>query len=124
MPDGDVTEAVRVLRGRKAREAAAADPAQTDIEAATGVSDAQRRREAEASGIAADRLRSIVERIERLQEERKALGEDVKDIFGEAKSAGFDVKVLRRVLQLRKMEPAVVDEQDALLDLYRRALGM
>ncbi len=75
-------------------------------------------------GVAADRLRSLIERIERLEEERKALGSDVKDIFAEAKSAGFDVKVLRQLIRIRKEEPAEVEEQETLLDLYRRALGM
>lgn len=74
--------------------------------------------------IAADRLRSIVERIERLEEERKALAGDIRDIYAEAKSAGFDVKVLRQVIRLRRQEPAEVEEQETLLDLYRRALGM
>lgn len=74
--------------------------------------------------IAADRLRSIVERIERLEEERKALGSDIKDIYAEAKSAGFDVKVLRQLIRLRKQEPAEVEEQELLLDTYRRAMGM
>jgi uncharacterized protein (UPF0335 family) len=78
----------------------------------------------EVGGIAADRLRSIVERIERLEEERKALGNDIKDIYAEAKSAGFDVKVLRQIIALRRKEPAEVEEQETLLDLYRRALGM
>jgi uncharacterized protein (UPF0335 family) len=86
---------------------------------------AQRPKPAEdVGGIAADRLRSIVERIERLEEERKALASDIKDIFTEAKSAGFDVKVLRQVIKLRKQEPADVEEQETLLELYRRALGM
>jgi uncharacterized protein (UPF0335 family) len=76
----------------------------------------------EVGGIAADRLRSIVERIERLAEEQKALAADVADIFTEAKSAGFDVKVLRKVLALRKLDTAALQEQDNLLDLYRRAL--
>jgi uncharacterized protein (UPF0335 family) len=80
--------------------------------------------DAEVGGIAADRLRSIIERVERLEEERKALAGDIKDIFAEAKSAGFDVKVLRQVISLRKKEPAEVEEQETLLDLYRRALGM
>ncbi len=75
-------------------------------------------------GIAADRLRSIVERVERLEDERKALAADIKDIFTEAKSAGFDVKVVRAVLALRRKEPAEVEEQQTLLDLYCRALGM
>ncbi len=75
-------------------------------------------------GIAADRLRSIIERVERLEEERKALAGDIKDIFTEAKSAGFDVKVIKKIIQLRKQEPAEVEEQETLLDIYRRALGM
>ncbi|MGE0416891.1 MAG: DUF2312 domain-containing protein [Acetobacteraceae bacterium] len=76
----------------------------------------------DVGGIAADRLRSIVERIERLEEEKKALSGDIKDIFQEAKSAGFDIKVLRQVIRLRKMDQAALQEQDTLLDLYRRAL--
>ena len=79
---------------------------------------------AAAGGIAADRLRSIIERVERLEEERRALGSDIKDIFAEAKSAGFDVKVVRQIIRIRKQEPADVEEQETLLDLYRRALGM
>ncbi len=75
-------------------------------------------------GIAVERLRSLIERIERLEEERKALGNDIKDIYGEAKSAGFDVKVLRTIIRLRKQEPAEIEEQETLLDVYRRALGM
>ena len=74
--------------------------------------------------IAADRLRSLVERIERLEKERKALTSDIKDIYGEAKSAGFDVKVMRQIIRIRQMEPADVEEQETLLDTYRRALGM
>lgn len=78
----------------------------------------------EVGGIAADRLRSLIERIERLEEERKALGSDIKDIYAEAKSAGFDVKVIRQIITIRKREPAEVEEHESLLDLYRRALGM
>lgn len=74
-------------------------------------------------GIAAERLRSLVERIERLEEERRALGGDIKDIYSEAKSAGFDVKVMRQLIRQRRQEPAEVEEQESLLDLYRRALG-
>ena len=80
--------------------------------------------ETQAGGIAADRLRSLVDRIERLEEERKALGNDIKDIYSEAKSAGFDVKVLRQLIRIRKQEPAEIAEQETLLDVYRRALGM
>ncbi len=79
---------------------------------------------ATTGNIAADRLKSIVERIERLEEERKALGSDIKDIYAEAKSAGFDVKVLRQLIRLRKQEPADIEEQETLLDVYKRALGM
>lgn len=78
----------------------------------------------EVGGVAADRLRSIVERVERLEEERKALAADIKDIFHEAKGAGFDVAVLRQIIAMRRKEPAEVEEQETLLDLYRRALGM
>jgi uncharacterized protein (UPF0335 family) len=77
-----------------------------------------------SGGIASDRLRSIVERIERLTEERKALGSDIRDIFQEAKSAGFDMKVLRQLISTRKQESAEVEAQESLLDLYRHALGM
>ena len=120
----DVQQAVRTIKGRAYREEALADADQADIEGITGVSEAQAEREAEAGGIAADRLRSIVSRIERLETERKELADNVKDIFTEAKSAGFDVKVLRHIISIRKKEPAEVEEQMTLLDLYRRALGM
>jgi uncharacterized protein (UPF0335 family) len=78
----------------------------------------------QVGGIAGDHLRSLIERIERLEEERKALGNDIKDIYAEAKSAGFDVKVLRQLIRIRKQEPADVEEQETLLDLYKRAIGM
>jgi uncharacterized protein (UPF0335 family) len=80
--------------------------------------------ETEVGGIAADRLRSIIERVERLEEERKALANDIKDVFTEAKSAGFDVKVVRQIIAIRKQDAADVEEQEALRDLYRQALGM
>ena len=82
------------------------------------------REDTKTGGVAADRLRSIVERIERLEEERKALGGDIRDVFTEAKSAGFDVKALRAIISLRKREPAELQEHETLLDLYKRALGM
>ncbi len=74
--------------------------------------------------VAAERLRGLVERIERLEDERKALAGDIKDIYAEAKSAGFDIKVLRQLIRIRRQEPAEVEEQETLLDVYRRALGM
>jgi uncharacterized protein (UPF0335 family) len=79
---------------------------------------------AQWGNISAERLRSLIERIERLEEEKKALSSDIKDIFAEAKSAGFDVKVMRQLIRLRKQEPAEIEEQETLLDVYRRALGM
>ena len=82
------------------------------------------RSDTKTGGIAVDRLRSIVDRIERLEEERKALGGDIRDIYAEAKSAGFDVKVLRQLIRIRRQEAAAVEEQETLLDVYRRALGM
>lgn len=77
-----------------------------------------------SGGIAADRLRSIIERVERLEEERKALASDIKDIFSEAKSAGFDVQVIRQIITIRRKDPKEVEEQESVLDTYRRALGM
>jgi uncharacterized protein (UPF0335 family) len=74
--------------------------------------------------VAAERLRSLVERIERLDEERRALANDIRDIYAEAKSAGFDVKVLRTLIRIRKQEPAEIEEQETLLSVYRHALGM
>lgn len=74
--------------------------------------------------IAADRLKSFVERIEKLEEERKAIGGDVRDVYAEAKGAGFDVKTMRAVVRLRKLDAADREEQDTMLDLYKQALGM
>ena len=75
-----------------------------------------------STGIAGDRLRSLVERIERIEEEIKGLSDDKKDIFMEAKGEGFDVKILREVLRLRKKDKEQRDERGALLDLYMHAL--
>jgi len=79
---------------------------------------------AQWGNVSAERLRSLVERIERLEEERKALASDIKDIYAEAKSAGFDVKAIRALVKERKSEPADMEEFLTLLDVYRRALGM
>jgi uncharacterized protein (UPF0335 family) len=75
-------------------------------------------------GIAGDRLKSFIERIERLEEERRALGNDLKEIYAEAKGNGFDTKIIRQVIRLRRMDKDDLDEQETLLDIYRRALGM
>jgi uncharacterized protein (UPF0335 family) len=79
---------------------------------------------AEVGGIAADRLRSIVERIEKLEEEKAAMAADIRDVYAEAKGNGFDVKTLRQVVRLRKLDAADRDEQEALLDLYKRVLEL
>jgi uncharacterized protein (UPF0335 family) len=79
----------------------------------------------EATGvIARDQLKSIVERIERLEEEKQALADDIKEVYGEAKGNGFDTKTLRAVIKLRKQDTAERQEAEALLDLYMQALGM
>ena len=75
----------------------------------------------DVGGIAADRLRSLIERIERLEEEKKAIASDIRDIYAEAKGAGFDTKIMKTIIKLRKMNAADRDEQDMLLDTYRRA---
>ena len=79
---------------------------------------------AEPGGIAAAQLKSIIERIERLEEERKALADDIRDVYAKAKSNGFDTKTLRSVVRLRSQDHAEREEQAALLDLYLHALGM
>jgi uncharacterized protein (UPF0335 family) len=79
---------------------------------------------AKTGGIHADRLRQIVARIERLEEEKAALAADIREVYAEAKGAGFDTKILRQVIRLRKLDRADLQEQEALLDTYRRALGM
>ena len=79
---------------------------------------------ADVGGIAGDRLKSFIERIERLEEEKKALANDIKEVYAEAKGTGFDTKIMRQVIRLRKMEKADFQEQEAILDLYLNALGM
>ena len=79
---------------------------------------------AKTGGIAADRLKQIVARIERLEEDKKAVADDIKEVYAEAKGAGFDTKILRQVIRLRKLDRAEYQEQEALLDLYLQAVGM
>ncbi|MEO6396174.1 MAG: DUF2312 domain-containing protein [Devosia sp.] len=75
-------------------------------------------------GVAQDQIRAFVERIERMEEEKRAIADDIKEIYAEAKGNGFDTKVLRQVVRVRKMDRAERMEQEALLDLYLAALGM
>ncbi|HUZ33438.1 MAG TPA: DUF2312 domain-containing protein [Xanthobacteraceae bacterium] len=79
---------------------------------------------ANVGGIAGDRLRSFIERIERLEDERRALSEDIREVYSEAKGAGFDVKVMRQIVRIRKLDDTERDEQEALLETYMAALGM
>ena len=78
----------------------------------------------EVGGIAADRLRQFIERVERLEEEKAALASDVREVYAEAKSVGFDPKIMRQIVRLRKMNEADQQEMEALIDVYKHALGM
>lgn len=75
-------------------------------------------------GIDVNRLTSLIERIEKLNEEKEGISSDIRDIFAEAKSAGFDVKIMRAIIKLRKMNAADRDEQEFLIETYRKALGI
>lgn len=76
------------------------------------------------SGFAKEQLSSFVNRVERLEEERAALTADIREVYAEAKGSGFDTKILRQVIRLRKLDKADFQEQEAILDLYLTALGM
>ena len=78
----------------------------------------------EASFIARDQLRAFIERIERLEEEKKTIADDIKDVYSEAKSTGFDPKILKQVIAIRKQDSDERAEHDAILDTYLIALGM
>jgi len=78
----------------------------------------------DVGGIAVDRLRSFIERIERLEEEKKGLQDDIKEVYAEAKGTGFDAKIMRQIVRLRKMDKNDLQEQEAMLELYKQALGM
>jgi len=78
----------------------------------------------DVGGVAGQRLRAFIERIENLEEEKKALAEDIKEVYAEAKGVGFDAKTIRKLVSLRKMEPEKRNEEEELLDLYKTAIGM
>ncbi len=78
----------------------------------------------DSGGVAADQLRAFIERIERLEEEKKVIADDIKDVYAESKGNGFDVKVMRKIVSLRKRKPHEREEEEAILDLYLHALGM
>ncbi|MBX9795845.1 DUF2312 domain-containing protein [Sphingomonas sp.] len=77
-----------------------------------------------SDNIAADQLRLFIERIERLEEEKKAMADDIRDVYAEAKATGYDAKTMRQIVRLRKMEKHVRQEAEALLDTYKAALGL
>ncbi|GGF88697.1 MULTISPECIES: DUF2312 domain-containing protein [Rhizobium] len=78
----------------------------------------------DAHGVARDQLRAFVERIERLEEEKKTIADDIKDVYGEAKSMGYDTKIMKKVIALRKKDDQERMEEDLILDTYLSALGM
>lgn len=78
----------------------------------------------EPGGVAAGQLRAFIERIERLEEEKKTLADDIRDVYAEAKGNGYDTKIMRQVVRLRKKDSAERQEEEAILDLYMHALGM
>ncbi|WP_257165214.1 DUF2312 domain-containing protein [Bradyrhizobium sp. SRS-191] len=82
------------------------------------------RAEQPATRFAADQLKSIIERIERLEEEKKAISEDIKDVYAESKGNGFDVKALRTIIRMRKQDPSERQEEESILETYMQALGM
>ena len=94
------------------------------MSAAGAVETVERKSSASPAAFAADQLRSFIERVERLEEEKAALTEDLREVYSEAKGSGFDTKIMRQVVRLRKLDRADFQEQEAVLDLYMSALGM
>ena len=81
-------------------------------------------KEAPATKFAKDQLKAIIERIERLEEEKKTISDDIRDVYAESKGNGFDVKALRSIVRLRKQDPNERQEQETILETYMQALGM
>lgn len=111
IPLETVKSALKVMKRRRA-----APEAEMFSEEETG--------EAAGMTVAANQLRSLVERIERLNEDKAELGEDIKQVFAEAKGAGFDTKAIRTIIRMRKMDQGERQEAEAIVDLYKAALGM
>lgn len=78
----------------------------------------------DTGGVSGQRLKAFIERIERLEEEKSGLAEDIKDIFAEAKGTGFDTKTIRKIIRLRKMDREKRNEEDELLEMYKAAIGL
>lgn len=91
---------------------------------ADGTGPIEHGRKAKAGAVSADVLKSYIERIERLEEEKKALGGDIREIYAEAKGNGFEPRVMRKVVTLRRMKAADREEEEALLEVYRQAVGV
>ena len=100
-------------------------PAETNTETTASTASTAPQPEAQdVGGVAGERLRSFIERIERLEEENAALMEDIKEVYSEAKGTGFDAKTIRKIISLRKMDHEKRRESEELLDLYKTAIGM
>ncbi len=98
------------------------DESESQTESGTASSGAGEAKD--VGGVAGERLRSFIERIERLEEEKAHLAEDIKETYGEAKGVGFDAKTIRKIVSLRKMDSEKRRESEELLDLYKSAIGM
>lgn len=110
MSDAAETYEENVTEFQPAEESAAPEPATQETK--------------DVGGVSGDRLRSFIERIERLEEEKAHLAEDIKEVYAELKGVGFDAKTVRKVVSLRKMDTEKRREADELLDLYKTAVGM
>ena len=99
-------------------------PEPNDEKAGIGHNSGEQGEARDVGGVAGQRLRSFIDRIERLEEEKKALAEDIKEVYAEAKGVGFDAKTIRKLVSLRKMDSEKRREEEELLDLYKSAINM
>ncbi|MFN7038864.1 MAG: DUF2312 domain-containing protein [Alphaproteobacteria bacterium] len=76
------------------------------------------------TNVSGEHLKQFIERIERLEQEKSTISTDIKEVYGEAKSNGFDIKIMRQIIRMRKMDKAELEEQEELLELYKQAIGM
>ena len=116
-PDGQTSDPIDMQAFKSAARAIGRKPPMKDTAADAAVSD-------HAYGVAAGELRQFIERVERLEEEKKEIAEHIKEVMAEAKGRGYDTKVLRKVISLRKRDPDDIAEEEAVLDMYKAALGM
>lgn len=103
------------------------DESQTPDDSITevaGVQDKSEESAANVAGIEGEHLRQLIERIERLEEEKSELASHIKEVYAEGKGTGFDPKIMRKIVRLRKMDPHEVDEEETMISLYKRVLGM